>query len=357
MPPDMVSVVIKTAQTHPFLELVRSGIYETDRQYYATAFRGDYQFLTADRFIYTSKQYLYRVLMRLFPFLPLSEKNFYRKTVLLKEAKNRTDLCPVCFLHHKLDVRRKICVAQTKPPTPLEVEFEQLQPKHLQRAHHQREAMERDIKAVKQNECCMIVDFKENLRLPIARDTVQQDFFNQDPVTILTFVVYAGGTKVSSQPHVVTILSRCLTHTAAFVLCALRSVLSLPDYPSLQKLTWWSDGGPHFRTKQLIAAMAHTESFFGRAFNVSVNYLEPHHGKNACDGVFGHFAQLLQHLLPPAGIRCFSGLLSFFRSVTSSSLRLSASENRYTFLEFAEFLFSVFYVYCLLFFSYSQPGA
>jgi hypothetical protein len=133
----------------------------------------------------------------------------------------------------------------------------------------------------------------------------------------------------------VVVLSTCLTHTAAFVVQALREVLSLPLFRSIHTLTWWSDGGPHFRNRQLLAALSHSELILGRKLDTQLNFLEPHHGKNICDSVFGHLSQLLRTHLPRSGIHTFPQLLSYFRSVSKIPRTTSPTPAMsYTFLEY-----------------------
>jgi hypothetical protein len=196
--------------------------------------------------------------------------------------------------------------------------------------------MVQQIKQVSMDECVIVADFKENLRLPISKESVQQDFFESAPVTVLAFVVYLRGATGYMETHAVVVLSRCLSHTAAFVLEAIRTVLALPFLSHIRLLRWWSDGGPHFRNRQLLAALAHPLQLLGRQFDAELNYLESHHGKNVCDSVFGRLSQLLQHNLPPGGIRSFQQLLSFFRSATPPLLQTAELPGAHdTFLELA----------------------
>jgi hypothetical protein len=219
--------------------------------------------------------------------------------------------------------------------TVKEKEFVDLWMKHRDRATHQREMMQHDIAALEEHEAVIIVDFKENLKGPVSKEATGRDFFDQAPITVLSFVCYLGRGKGLKAKCVVTVLSLCLSHTASFVIHSLKAVLAFPMFGQVQSLKWWSDGGPHFRNQQLLAAFTHSEEILGRKLNWEINFLEARHGKNECDGVFGYYTNLLKHNMPLQGIASFQELLQFFRTATSvPTRRVARLHPPHHFLEF-----------------------
>jgi hypothetical protein len=108
----------------------------------------------------------------------------------------------------------------------------------------------------------------------------------------------------------------------------------------VQKIYWWSDGGPHFRNTILLGAFAESQETFGRDIASQFNWFEPHHGKSECDSIFGHYAQLLSHNLPSQGIHSFNELFSFFQRATHQAPWLhSVGKAPHTFLECASLSF------------------
>jgi hypothetical protein len=219
--------------------------------------------------------------------------------------------------------------------TAKEKDFMVLWLKHRDRATHQRSMMQHEIAALGEHEAILIADFKENLKGPVSKQATRRDFFGQAPITVLTFVCYVGCGHGKRKKDVITVLSLCIAHTAAFVVMALNKILELPPLATVQTVKWWSDGGPHFRNQQLLAAFAHSGEILGRSLHWEVNYLEARHGKNECDGVFGYYTSLLTHSMPLQGIASFQELLQFFHTATSlPSSRIPRSHPPHHFLEF-----------------------
>jgi hypothetical protein len=198
---------------------------------------------------------------------------------------------------------------------------------HRKRAAGQRSAFEVQKKSLECDEVIILGDFKENIRLPLMRDSVGRDYFSSAPVTVLTFVVYLrlDGTVCK---RVFTILSRCVTHNAAFVILSVQTLLKEKIFDKVNRIIWWSDGGPHFRNKFLLAALTHPSVRFGKFFVAHINFYEPHHGKSEVDSIFGFYARQLAQNLPKVGIRTVLQLKTFLMRVTARA------QSPHTFFEF-----------------------
>ncbi|KAA6331609.1 MAG: hypothetical protein EZS28_053368, partial [Streblomastix strix] len=70
----------------------------------------------------------------------------------------------------------------------------------------------------------------------------------------------------------------------------------------IEQVHWWSDGGPHFRNKQLIWALLNEEDILIPGTNFEVNFTVPYHGKGAPDGIFGMYSTGLRNNMPKEGI-------------------------------------------------------
>jgi hypothetical protein len=195
--------------------------------------------------------------------------------------------------------------------------------------------LQQQIEKLADGEACLIADFKENIRVPYSKDQVGHDFFHNAPVTLISFVTYTWNATAGRSKNIFTVLSRCLTHNAQFVIVALRRVLEEPLFARVKLLHWWSDGGSHFFNKQLQDALLHPELQLGRKFDVEMNIFEAHHGKNDCDSVFGAYSSLMRHNVPSSGFRSFSHLLDFFSKVTQPLPHTSSPDRpSHTFLTF-----------------------
>jgi hypothetical protein len=251
-----------------------------------------------------------------------------------------------------LDAKRQRRSANQANLTEAESAFVDVWQEHIQLAQNQREEVHRQILAVHPGEVIMVVDFKENLRLPFSRNAVGQDFYTQSPVTLLSFVTFSIDSTGTTKKHVFTVLSLCLTHTAKFVIECLKVVLKQPLFSKIHKLRWWSDEGPHFRNQELLGAFYESEVLFSKKIDIQVNLFEAHHGKSVCDTVFGQYATLLKHHAPESGIHTYTQLFQFLTRMTqplSTPGEMKAAQH--TFLEYAFHLFYTLFLPLLILFS------
>ncbi|KAA6403100.1 MAG: hypothetical protein EZS28_001378 [Streblomastix strix] len=84
----------------------------------------------------------------------------------------------------------------------------------------------------------------------------------------------------------------------------------------VETVHFWSDGGPHFRNKQLIQSLLNLENPLLPGVSCEVNFNEPYHGKGEPDGIFGNYSTGIQRNMPKDGIQSISSLSSQLRSVT-----------------------------------------
>ncbi|KAA6384307.1 MAG: hypothetical protein EZS28_020168 [Streblomastix strix] len=176
--------------------------------------------------------------------------------------------------------------------------------------------MQGDVFNVGPGELVLIGDFKENIHLPLEIDQEGYQYYEQAQITCLSIVAHTCNLYGLHVKRVYTLLSRCLTHTAGFVLKCLRLVLEQPEFQDIQHATWWSDGGPHFRCKELVYALLSNTPPFLPNCSFSVNFFAPQHGKSEVDGAFGFFSRLMRVALPEQGVESLNELLTFFENQT-----------------------------------------
>ncbi|KAA6403683.1 MAG: hypothetical protein EZS28_000796 [Streblomastix strix] len=66
----------------------------------------------------------------------------------------------------------------------------------------------------------------------------------------------------------------------------------------IEQMHWWSDGGQHFRNKQLIWALLNDEEGLIPGFDFEVNFTVPYHGIGAPDDIFGMYSTGSRNNMP-----------------------------------------------------------
>ncbi|KAA6398855.1 MAG: hypothetical protein EZS28_005616 [Streblomastix strix] len=183
----------------------------------------------------------------------------------------------------------------------------------------------------------IIADFKENFQAEYNRDQESQEFFKKHPVTCLSFVVHIMSAKQQHIKVVYTILSKCHTHNAQFVIRALRRIFREPEFRGLSAIHWWSDGAGHFRNTALLDVLLEKRKGKQMLLNceIDVSYFCAAHGKSECDSCFGYFSRLLKQSTPVDGIKSLQDLVNFFEVETASKTEFdSSSKPQYRFINF-----------------------
>ncbi|KAA6362025.1 MAG: hypothetical protein EZS28_042449 [Streblomastix strix] len=237
-------------------------------------------------------------------------------TRLIIKPKNRTDICGICnaaeLILMKMKKERKTLIQMTE----IEQEYIRLFRIHYYEAASQRSSMHEAIFNLKPCQAVIIADFKENFQAEYKRDQESQEFFKKHPVTCLSFEVHIMSAKQQHIKVVYTILSKCLTHIAQFVIRALRRIFREPEFRGLTALHWWSDGAGHFRNTALLDVLLEKRKGKQMLLNceINVSYFCAAHGKSECDSCFGYFSRLLNQSTPVDGINSLQDLSFRFMS-------------------------------------------
>ena len=76
----------------------------------------------------------------------------------------------------------------------------------------------------------------------------------------------------------------------------------------------WSDGGPHFRCKEVVGRVLSDRFSTHYGMRFVINYFAPSHGKSEIDSVFGLFSRIVKDYTPVSTLSDAHDLCEFFKS-------------------------------------------
>ncbi|KAA6372953.1 MAG: hypothetical protein EZS28_031520, partial [Streblomastix strix] len=325
-------IVVDQIKLHPSILVIYQGLYNEVPIEDAISFVGDYQFITEKRYYYGSKMDLLKLFQQLIPFVPITKSSFYRKTKEIIRPKNRTDLCSFCHGAEQILNRMKRDRLKFIDLTQIEKEYLTLWKLHNDEAQHQRYCMSQDLFNLQPNSCVVIADFKENIHIDMSTEQESQEFYHQQPITCLSFVVHVQTGDNKRLKRVYTIISKCLNHTSQFVVKAFKEVLKQPEFKEVKNLIWYSDGAGHFKSTEILAFLQNKACPPLPGCHVDLNYFSPSHGKSECDSVFGFFSKIIAKSLPKDGIHSMEELVHFLQQETQvKSTYMQSQRTQYRF--------------------------
>ncbi|KAA6367308.1 MAG: hypothetical protein EZS28_037165, partial [Streblomastix strix] len=237
--PEIINCNQKTL--HQYVQSIHQGDYSSVPDSDNISFVGSFQFFAEKRFCYGPKKKIYEIITTLFPQIKFHLSTFYRKVELLKQPKNRTDICSICQaaedLITELKTRGKTFEDLDKIADKDKIDLLLGFQEHSQHAKDQRSTMHSHIFNLAPGQAVCIGDYKEHIRVPQHRVQEGRNFYLELPV---------------------------------------------------------SYGGPHFHNTQLTNALVNKKMKFKPGVKFNVNYFVPQHGKNECDSVFGFLTSLLK---------------------------------------------------------------
>ena len=180
----------------------------------------------------------------------------------------------------------------------------------------------------------LVIDFKENIKYPILKDQEGKDFYRQKQITCLSCVCYKRCSMGGLQETIFTFFSTCTKHNGAFTIYALECLFQKPYFNDIERVIWWSDGGPHFKNREVITKLLYTGFSNHPGMVVNVNFFAPSHGKSSVDGVFGFFAHLLKDWIPKRGLQNIEQIHSFFQRCCSIVEMCTNNRRHYEFQMF-----------------------
>ena len=339
-------------ELHPTLQAILDGDYSC----FTTSEReirvyGEYQLVGSVLHFNGPRAQLYRLISILFPWIRIAYDTFRRRTATIFHTKNRTDLCSVCFIYETFnkEMRKKECRGEEK--TPNEKKFETLFREHVRQYQVQRRRMGENMSSLQNNQRLILMDYKENYKLPITKNQEGRAWYNKTQVTCLSFLVYQKSSSGDMNKTVFTYLSPCLSDTGSFTLQCLERVLKDEVFRDCTEVILWSDGGPHFRCKEVVGRVLSDRFSTHYGMRFVINYFAPSHGKSEIDSVFGLFSRIVKDYMPVSTIRDANDLCEFFTSkFTQLQIGRKHCQRIYKFRTYALFFPTSYYILFLLLF-------
>jgi len=238
---------------------------------------------------------------------------FCKLTKNYKMAKNRTDVCPLCKRLYNLEKKSK--------KNNEEMNEIEILKQHNIISDSQRSYFNNLTENIKKKECVIVLDFKENWKLPLSKNQIQDSFYHSESITHLCIIVY-----LTNKKYFFNYFSEDLSHNSNFVIECLSDLLSNSIFDNLENLYIFSDAGPHFRNASFINYIFNENRKFINC-NKEINYFAEHHGKNECDGEFGNLTNILNNNLNDKEIKNIDDLISFFKNYYDNKNNNECIEN------------------------------
>lgn len=338
---------------HPILQAILDGDYTCfttpERE---TRVYGDFQLVGSVLHFNGPRAQLYRMISILFPWIKLSYDSFRKRTETIFHTKNRTDLCSVCFIYESFSNEMRKKESKSEEKTPNEKKFEALFQEHVYQYQVQRRRMRENLSSLQESQRLVLMDYKENYKLPITKNQEGRAWYNKTQCTCLSFLVYQRASSGVVNKTVLTYLSPCLSHTGSFTLLCLERVLKDEIFQGCTEVILWSDGGPHFRCKEVVGRVLSDRFSTHYGMRFVINYFAPSHGKSEIDSVFGLFSRIVKDYMPVSTLRDSNDLCEFFKSkFTQLQIGMKHCQRTYKFQTFAQFLPTSSYNLLLFLFS------
>lgn len=154
---------------------------------------------------------------------------------------------------------------------------------HLDLNKDQKRLFNTKIENLQEDECIIIMDFKQNFKIGGGPIEMSQSFYNKASISCLGFcIIYKQHGKVRRSYH--NYLSEVISHDSYYVKNCLK-MLENGNMGLFSKIHFWSDNAGHFRSQELrnyILLELPT-----RNYSTSQNFFVEYHGKSDIDGHFG----------------------------------------------------------------------
>lgn len=159
--------------------------------------------------------------------------------------------------------------------------------------NHQKEEFKTQRNNLKEGECIILMDFKENLRLGGSAREVGKVFFHKSQVLLLGSVIYFRQNNRIVTKYV-NFVSNVLNHDALFVKDCINIILTQKLDSSFKHVKFWFDCGTHFRCGELVY---HCLIDVPEKFNVDteLHFSAPGHGKSDCGTHFSVLSRLFKN--------------------------------------------------------------
>ena len=220
-----------------------------------------------------SKLFIYNKIKQENPEINLSRTKFYKSCPKnFQYIKKKTDMCDVCINGKKLEKKK-----ETKN------EKYGYYKQHLDLNKRQKSNFKNKISALKEKECIVIMDFKENFKIGGGPVESSQTFYNKSQVSCLGFCIIYKEKEVVKRKYI-DFLSKIITHDSHYVTQCIQS-LKIKYLKEFEAVHFWSDNAGHFRSSEVMNYIL--LDLPEKKLATSMNFFVEYHGKSDIDGHFG----------------------------------------------------------------------
>ena len=213
---------------------------------------GKWSILDGCYMFYGSRHQLFHIVNTVLPGV-MSYSTFIKRTKNITYPHNRTDLCEICYNHVKVIADKSRFPDKEIWSSDEFRTYEKAYAQHKELASNQRTVMTGQCDNLHDGEMVLLMDFKENITVPIEREQVNKSFFNQKQIACLTFLCIFKVKGTTKQKHAVTYLSNDNRHNRSFIIHCLRDLTRESFFQAMRKIHIWSDGGRHFRSLEVFS--------------------------------------------------------------------------------------------------------
>lgn len=208
---------------------------------------------------------------------------------------------------------------------------------HQLTSKHQKYILDQETKDLEDDQCIVIIDFKENLRIGGGPRQTKEVFFEQTFISDLGAAVLVNNNGITEKRYY-NFFSHILSHDSLYSGDCIVKLFSREEMKKYKSVSIWSDGGKHFKSKEFLARIF--EDIHKKlGIKVKMNYFTEYHGKNIVDGHFGTISQWLTRLLTLKEIKTIDVLIESFiekekERLESNSLMKQTQNSKYYFLQY-----------------------
>lgn len=180
---------------------------------------------------------------------------------------------------------------------------------HVELNKTQKFSFKQKLNNLKEKECFVIMDFKENFKIGGGAVESSQSFYNKSQVSCLGFCLIYKKNNVIKRKYI-DYLSKIITHDSYYVIQCIKSLNNkhLNDFDTVH---FWSDNAGHFRSSELmnyiLLELPEIKS------QTSMNFFVEYHGKSDIDGHFGVLQKAFKTCENMKDIVSLEHLLYFFK--------------------------------------------
>ena len=230
-------------------------------------------------YLQQTKKYIYEKYKEKNPNVKLSLTTFYRIVPKYFQVPIRqSDKCPICYYGKKLMAKTQL---NNNELIDKKVYLKHDKLKEIQNKHYK---IKKD--GLKDKECIIVMDFKQNFVLGKGPIETNHDFYNKEHVSCLGFyIVYKKDNKLQREYY--NYLSSILSHDSLYVADCVSILIEKYLKNRFEVFDFWSDNACHFRCFELYDYILEKIPAKYEGVKCSINFFNEYHGKSEIDGHFG----------------------------------------------------------------------